>query len=29
MGHIAYLLDRPEDTVLSIIRKLEKYFPLQ
>ena len=29
MGHIAYLLDRPEDTVLSIIRKLEKHFPLQ
>ena len=30
MGHIAYLLGcRPEDTVLSIIRKLEKHFPLQ
>ena len=30
MGHTAHLLGcRPEDTVLSIIRKLEKHFPLQ
>ena len=27
IGHIAYLLDRPEDTVRSMIRKLEKYLP--